>query len=147
MSSAVPDDREIDARQAYGFFYLRPEEESSALSLGKRPIRDQQAAYEEYLGASVVREMLEASSLEEFLQAMHYDIGRDGEGRIVSLLRRDDPPINPALDYKVLKELATNVLGAEMVFSNEFGDGWEWKADGDALTHRPGHVTVEPKRG
>ncbi len=145
MPADVPTDRRVDARQAYGFFYLRPEEESSALSLAKRPLRSQKEAYEEYLGANIVDEMLETSSLQEFLQHMHYRIQRDGEGRIVCLLRRDNPPINPALDYEVLKELATCVLGAELVFANEFGDGWAWKADGDALTHCSGHVTVEPK--
>lgn len=145
MAGTTPQDRKLRARQAYGFFYLRPEEESGALSAAKRPVRAKRSAYEEYLGTTVVDEMLDVSSLEAFLENMHYYIERDGEGRIISLLRADDPPINPALDYRVLREVASHVLGAELVFANEFGDGWEWKADGDELCHREGHVTVESK--
>lgn len=141
----APPDRELRARQAYGFFYLRVEEETGALSSAKRPVRSRKEDYEAYLGTTIVSKMLEASSLEGFLEHMHYRVNRDGEGRIISLLRQDDALINPALDYRVLKELATYVLGAELVFANEFGDGWEWKADGDVLRHCSGHLTVEPK--
>lgn len=141
----TPPNREVWARQAYGFFYLRPEDESSALAAAKRPLRSSRGAYEEYLGVEIVEKMLEASALETFLQYLQYRIERDGEGRIISILRRDETAVNPALDHQVLKEMATYALGAELVFANEFGDGWEWKADGNALRHRSGHVTVTSK--
>ena len=141
---STPLNCEVHVRQAYGFFYLRPENEPGALAAAKRPLRDKRGAYEEYLGPPAAGAMLGASSLEAFLEEMHYALTRDGEGRIISLLRRDGPAMIPLLDYYVLSGVASHADGAALVFSNAFGDGWEWKAEGKGLVHRPGHVTVEP---
>lgn len=142
---STPHDEKVHVRQAYGFFYMRPESEADALAAAKRPLRSDREAYEEYLGPAVVAAMLDASSLEAFLRQMHYVLTRDGEGRIISLLRRDEPAMIPVLDYQVLGGAASYASGVELVFANFFGDGWAWKAEGDELCHRSGHVTVEPK--
>ena len=118
----APSNDKRHARQAYGFFYMRPEKEHDALMAAKRALRTNRNAFNDYLSPSTVGKMSSTSSLEAFLQHMHYGLTRDGEGRIISLLRRDEPAIIPALDYRVLEAMASYADGAELVFANEFGD-------------------------
>jgi hypothetical protein len=134
----TPQDQKMYVRQAYGFFYLRPEHEADALEAAHAVLQGHHLAYSDYLGKMAADAAASAASLE----ALHFEVTRDGEGRIVNLLRRDGPAMIPILDHQVLEAMAPYVDGAELVFTNAFGDGWEWKAGDGRLLHQAGRVTV-----
>ena len=135
-------EREVYARQAFGFFYLRPEEESGALAAAQRALGSDEEAFRSYAGEAEISAALAATTLEELLEPLHYDLGRDGEGRVVHLLRRDGPPMVPALDAKVIGTLAAYAEGTTLVFATPFGKGWEWSFREGRLQQRSGRVGV-----
>lgn len=148
MSRDTPPKHKVNARQAYGFFYLQPEREADALDAARRVVRERRGSFENLLGTPETEALLRAGAFEEFAARWGYAARRDGEGRIIHLVRRERPEIGadvvPFLDHVILEAVAPYVDGAELVFANPFGDGWAWRIEDGALRYRRGRVTVAP---
>lgn len=134
--------KEVYVRQAFGFFYLQPEEEASALEAAQRAVGSGEAAFAHYVGEAEVETMLGATTLAGFLEPLHYDLTRDGEGRVTNLLRRDGPAMRPSLDAEVIGAAAAYAAAATLVFATPFGDGWEWTFQDGRLQQFSGRVGV-----
>ncbi len=142
MPRDAPPKYAVNARQAYGFFYLQPEREADALDAARRAVRENRDSFENFLGTPETEALLRAGAFEGFAGQWGYAARRDGEGRIIHLVRPGEAEVVPFLDHVILEAIAPHVDGAELVFANPFGDGWEWRIEDDALRYRSGRVAV-----